>query len=69
MLSENGIYASNSAACLYSHSRPSHVLTAIGVPDDLAYGSARFSLGMYNTEEDINYIIEILPNLVEELRK
>lgn len=69
MLSSRGIYASNSAACLYTHLEPSHVLTAIGIPDDLAYGSVRFSLGMYNTEDEIDYILNVLPKLVEQLRK
>lgn len=69
LLSSHGIYASNSAACLYSRSKPSYVLKAIGVPDDLVYGSVRFSLGRYNTEDEIDYILNILPELVNQLRK
>lgn len=69
MLSSMGIYASNSEVCMYSHSKPSHVLTAIDAPNNLAYGSVRFSLGKYNTENDINYILNILPDLIDKIRK
>lgn len=69
MLSEKGIYASNSTACLYSHLEPSHVLTAIGLSDELAYASIRFSFGIYNTLDDIDYILKNLVECVDKLRK
>lgn len=69
LLDSKGIYASKCSACLSSGLRPSHVLRAIGVPEDFAYGSLRFSFGKYNTVDDIDYILEVLPELVEQLRK
>ena len=47
---------------------PSHVLTAIGLSDELARSSLRISLGKENTEEEIDYLLSILPNLVKKLR-
>ncbi|KAI4453268.1 cysteine desulfurylase family member [Holotrichia oblita] len=67
LLSEKGIYVSNGD--IYSNaSKPSHVLRAIGLSDSLAHGSLRFSFGKYNTDEDVNYILDILPGLVAKLR-
>jgi cysteine desulfurase len=47
---------------------PSHVLTAIGLPHEEAHGSLVFTMGKQNSEEDVNYIIEILPDVVKRLR-
>ena len=47
---------------------PSHVLVALGVPADLAHGSVRFTVGMDNTDEDVDYVISVLPGIVEKLR-
>jgi len=69
MLDAKGIYVSSGSACASSHLKPSHVLSAIGLNDSLAYGSLRFSFGKYNTEDDVNYILDVLPGLVEKLRE
>lgn len=63
-----GIGVSSGSACTSGSLEPSHVLKAMGVDAALAQSSVRFSLGMMNTEEDINYIIEVLPAIVKKLR-
>lgn len=68
-LDTNGIYASTGCACMSDSLRPSHVLRAIGVPDTLARSSIRFSFGRYNSEADIDYILDVLPDLVDKLRR
>ena len=47
---------------------PSHVLLAIGLPHEIAHGSLRLSFSDQNTEEDVDYILEILPQIVDKLR-
>ena len=69
MLDMAGIAASAGSACATGSSEPSHVLSAIGASPLAAQGTLRFSLGRYNTEEDIDYVLEVLPNLVEKVRK
>jgi cysteine desulfurase len=68
MLNEFGICASSGSACTSGSLEPSHVLRAMGVPYTAAHGSIRFSLSKYNTEEEIDYIIEKLPPIIERLR-
>ena len=63
-----GICASSGSACSSASLEPSHVLTAIGLSDELARSSLRISLGKENTEEEIDYLLSILPNLVKKLR-
>ena len=63
-----GIAASSGSACASSSLDPSHVLLAIGLPHEVAHGSVRLSLSDYNTEEDIDYILEKLPEIVSTLR-
>ena len=63
-----GIACSSGSACTSSTHRPSHVLRAIGLPDDLAQGSLRLSLGRYTTAEEVAYVIETVPKVVERLR-
>ena len=63
-----GICASSGSACSSASLEPSHVLTAIGLTDELARSSLRLSLGKDNTEKEIEYLLSILPNLVEKLR-
>ena len=63
-----GICASSGSACSSASLEPSHVLTAIGLPANLAQGSLRITVGSENTEEDADYLIETLAGLVERLR-
>jgi len=68
MLDINGICASSGSACTSGTLDPSHVLLALGLPHEIAHGSLRLSLSEYNTHEEVEYIIEILPKIVEKLR-
>jgi len=68
-LSSHGIYGSTGSACSSSTLEPSHVLTAIGLKHEEAHGSLRLSLGKENTKADIDYTLEVLPKVVERLRK
>ena len=63
------IYASSGSACTSGSLEPSHVLLAIGIPPEIAHGSLRFSLGKYNEEKDVDRVLEVLPRIVEKLRK
>jgi cysteine desulfurase len=69
MLSNLGICASSGSACTSGSLEPSHVLRAMGIPFTAAHGSVRFSLSIYNSEEDIDYILEQLPPIIERLRE
>lgn len=69
MLNEFGICASSGSACTSGSLEPSHVLLAMGIPHEQAHGSIRFSLSRYNTMEEIDYIIEKLPPVIQRLRK
>jgi cysteine desulfurase len=69
MLNEFGICASSGSACTSGSLEPSHVLRAMGVPFTAAHGSVRFSLSTYNTEEEIDFIIEKLPPIIQRLRE
>ena len=68
-LSEDGICASSGSACTSGSLEPSHVLLALNVPFTAVHGSIRFSLSRYNTEEDVDRIIEVFPQIVANLRK
>ena len=63
------ICASSGSACTSGSLEPSHVLRAMGVPFTAAHGSIRFSLSVYNSEEEVDYIIEKMPAIIELLRK
>lgn len=63
-----GIYASTGSACTSASLDPSHVILALGMPYEVAHGSLRFTLGHSTTKEDIEYVLEKLPSLVEKLR-
>ncbi len=63
-----GIAASSGSACTSGSLTPSHVLRAMGVPFTFIQGSVRFSLSRYNTEKEIDYIIENMPAVIERLR-
>jgi cysteine desulfurase len=67
-LDHAGIYASTGSACTSASLDPSHVILALGLPYEVAHGSIRFSLGHETTKEDLDYVIETLPPLVEKLR-
>jgi cysteine desulfurase len=69
LMDEFGICASSGSACTSGSLEPSHVLRAMGVPFTAAHGSIRFSLSTYNTEEEIDVIIEKLPPIIERLRE
>jgi len=64
-----GVAVSTGSACSSGSIEPSHVLVALGLSPQLYQGSLRFSLGRYNTEDDIAYVLEVLPPIVEKLRK
>jgi len=67
-LDMKGVAASSGSACTSGSLEPSHVLLAIGLPPEIAHGSLRLTLGKDNTEEDIDYVIDILPKIIEKLR-
>jgi len=69
MLDEYGICASSGSACTSGSLEPSHVMRAMGVPFTAAHGSIRFSLSVYNKEEEIDKVIEVLPPIVDRLRE
>ena len=68
-LDEVGICASGGSACSSKEASPSHVLTAIGLPSELSKGALRLTFGDYNTKEDVEYLVENLVRIVEEMRK
>lgn len=68
LLNMSGICASTGSACNSASLEPSHVLTAMGVPHEIAHGSVRLTLGERNTEEDVSYVLEKLPEVVRKLR-
>jgi cysteine desulfurase len=64
-----GIAGSSGSACSSGSLEPSHVLLAIGLPHEIAHGSLRLSLGEINTEEDVDYVLQVLPEIVDRLRQ
>jgi len=68
-MNQHKICASSGSACTSGSLEPSHVLRAMGVPFTAAHGSIRFSLSTYNTEEEIDYIVEKMPPIIELLRE
>lgn len=68
-LSNRGICASSGSACTSGSLEPSHVLRSMGVPFTAAHGSIRFSLSIYNTEQEVDYVIQEIPEIIEKLRK
>lgn len=69
LLDDEGICASSGSACTSGSLDPSHVLLAIGRPHEVAHGSLRLTLSEYNTEEEIDKVIKVVPPIVELLRK
>jgi cysteine desulfurase len=69
MLDDVGICASTGSACASGSLEPSHVLRAMDVPRSMLHGSIRFSLSRYNTDEDIDYVLEQMPRIIDRLRE
>ena len=63
-----GVAASSGSACTSGSLDPSHVLLSLGLPHEVAHGSLRLSINDENTEEDVDYILEVLPPIVKHLR-
>jgi cysteine desulfurase len=68
MMNEYGICASSGSACTSGSLEPSHVLRAMGVPFTAAHGSIRYSLSHYTTREEVDYIVDKMPPIIERLR-
>jgi cysteine desulfurase len=68
-MNEHRIAASSGSACTSGSLEPSHVLRAMGVPFTMIHGSVRFSLSVFNKEEEIDYVIEKFPGIITDLRK
>ncbi len=69
LLDMKGVCGSSGSACTSGSLDPSHVLLSIGLPHEIAHGSLRLSLSDQNTEEDVDYILEVLPQVVGRLRE
>jgi cysteine desulfurase len=69
LLDQFGVCASSGSACTSGSLEPSHVLRAMGVPFTAAHGSIRFSLSRYTTEQEIDFVIEKMPPIVNRLRE
>lgn len=69
LLDQQGICASTGSACTAGSAEPSHVLRAMKVPPDWLQGAVRFSLGRFNTEEEIDYVNEKMPTIVQRLER
>ncbi len=69
MLDELGVCASSGSACTSGSLEPSHVMRAMGVPFTAAHGSVRFSFSIYNTQEEVDFVLEELPPLIARLRE
>lgn len=69
LLDARGIAASSGSACTSGSLEPSHVLLALGRPHEVAHGSLRLSLGQYNTEKEVDYILSVVPEAVAYLRE
>jgi len=63
-----GIYASSGSACTSGSLDPSHVLLAIGLPHEIAHGSLRISINEENTMEEIDFVVDSLKKIIEDLR-
>lgn len=68
-LDMKGICASSGSACTSGSLDPSHVLLAIGLPHEIAHGSLRLTLGRDNSQQDVDYVLDVLPNIVNKLRE
>ncbi len=66
-LDQKGVYVSTGSACTSTSSEPSHVIKALGLPDELAKGNIRMTLGRQTTKKDIDYVLKILPQSIKNL--
>ena len=64
----HGISANTGSACSSKSLEPSHVLGALGLKPEESHGSIRFTLGRQNTKEEVNYVLEVLPKVIERFR-
>ncbi|MCG2767633.1 MAG: cysteine desulfurase NifS [Anaerolineae bacterium] len=64
-----GVAASSGSACTTGEERASQVLTSMGIPPEIAHGSLRLTLGSENSEEDVDYVLSVLPGIIERLRR
>ncbi|MBU1001779.1 MAG: cysteine desulfurase NifS [Proteobacteria bacterium] len=69
MMDQHGICASSGSACTSGSLEPSHVLRAMGVPFTFAHGSIRFSLSRYNTVEEVDMVLDVMPQIIARLRE
>jgi cysteine desulfurase len=69
MLDQHGICASSGSACTSGSLEPSHVMRAMGVPFTAAHGSTRFSLSVYNTDDEIDQVLKVVPPIIRRLRE
>ena len=69
MLDMNGICASSGSACTSGSLDPSHVLLSLGLKHEVAHGSLRLSINEETTDEDVDYILEVVPKVVKRLRE
>ena len=69
MLSSKGVAASSGSACTSRALKASHVLTAMGIPPEIAQGSLLFTFGLSSSEDDVDYVLEVLPPVVDRLRQ
>jgi cysteine desulfurase len=69
LLNQKGIAASSGSACTSKALKASHVLTAMGIPPELSHGSLLFTFGVANTDKDVDFVLEVLPPIVDRLRK
>ena len=69
MLDEFGVCASSGSACTTGSLEPSHVMRAMGVPYTAAHGSIRFSLSVYNTQAEVDKVVEVMPPIIRRLRE
>jgi cysteine desulfurase len=69
MMSAGSLAVSSGSACTSANPEPSHVLRALGLSDDQVRGSLRFGLGRFNTDEEVEFVIEVISEAVTRLRK
>ena len=69
LLNSQGVAVTSGSACTSRALKASHVLIAMGISHELAQGSLLFSFGLDNTDEDVDYVLEVMPPIVERLRQ